>query len=136
AAAWACVLRLGRLCEYLHVPASVSRVWPVLFASTHLGQRASGPHPQGFYGQSRMVFLWVAKRGSPPVLRAGECHRRLVGQKSQPPENGAPDRETCGARPAGAAVLLASGGARTRSLRRERLALDGRRAARPERFRV
>jgi hypothetical protein len=41
------VLHLGRLRELCELPARAQEVRAVLLAGDHLGQRASGPHPQG-----------------------------------------------------------------------------------------
>src|SRR6516225_4791085 len=53
-----------------------------------------------------MVFLWLAGRRRPPVLRTQERHRRVVGQEGQPAKHDPPHREAGRAGGAGEHLVL------------------------------
>src|SRR5262245_56288023 len=73
-----------------------------------------------------MVFLWLAGRSGPPVLRPNQCRRCMADQEDQPAEHDPPDREAGGAGGKGHAILLHPRRERSRPVRGERVDADRR----------
>src|SRR5215471_13398725 len=70
-------------------------------------------------GYSTMVFLRLARRRRPPLVRSDQRPRRLVGQESQSAEYGPPDRKTGGVGGTGDSVFHPARRERARSVRRQ-----------------
>ena len=71
-----------------------------------------------------MVFLWLARRRSPPVLRSQQRAGRLVRQEGQSAEYDPFDGEACGIGRSVDSVLIACRRQSARSVWRERFDLD------------
>src|SRR5262245_59528276 len=73
-----------------------------------------------------MVFLRLAPRRWPQVLRPQQRDRPLGGQKGQPAKHGPPDREAGGVSGAGAAIPIAGRRQRLGFIWRQRRHAEGR----------
>ena len=78
------VLHLGRLCQLRQLPAGAEGHEALLLPGDHLGQGASGAHPQGLHGQPRVVFLWLEGGRRPRLPRPEQRRGRVERQEDQP----------------------------------------------------
>src|SRR5262249_13729898 len=127
--------RLGWLCELRQLSARAPSLRAVLLPGHHLGEGTSRVDPEGLHGQPRVGVLRLAGGGRSPVLRTGQCRRRLGREEGTPPAHGPPDGKASGIGHARDAVFVAGRRERPGSIRRQRQQFDRGRTNRPPRLR-
>ena len=88
------ILHLGRVRQLRELPAGADQTQTLLQPGRHLGERTPRAHPQGLYGQPRVVLLRVAGGRRAQILRPEQRPRRVEREEGQPAVDGPTSRRS------------------------------------------